>query len=164
MENLTDKKMDAVREIIARHEKTKSSLIAILRDIQEKFSYLPEAAMKLVASEIGATPAEVFGAATFYSHFTLDPKGKHVIRVCDGTACHVKKAEDIIGTIEKELGLSAEKRTSDDMLFTLEIVACLGACGIAPVVVIGDQVHGSMNPQKIQELIAKIREGEKNGK
>ena len=154
-----------VKEIIKRHENSKSNLIAMLRDIQEEFSYLPEEAVEMVARAVGASVGEVFGAATFYSHFTLDPKGKHVIRVCDGTACHVKKSEDIIATIEKELGLRSDKKTSADGLFTLEIVACLGACGIAPVVVVGEQVHGSMNPQKVKDLISKIREEEsKNAK
>lgn len=156
--------MKKIDDILNRHERSKSNLIAILRDIQEEFSYLPTDAMEYVAKEIGATAGEVYGAATFYSHFTLDPKGKHVIRVCDGTACHVKKAEDIISAIEGELGLKSDKKTSADMMFTLEIVACLGACGIAPVVVADEQVHGSMNPQKVKELIAKIREEEKNAK
>ncbi len=88
--------------------------------------------MTYVATALGVSPGAVFGAATFYSHFTLEPKGKNVIRVCDGTACHVKKSEDLLKAIEKELGLSRKKKTSQDMLFTLETVACLGACGIAP--------------------------------
>jgi NADH-quinone oxidoreductase subunit E len=102
--------------------------------------------------------------ATFYSHFTLEPKGKYVIKVCDGTACHVRKSTDILTVLEKELGLNAKKKTSDDMLFTLETVACLGACGLAPVVVVNEEVHGAMTKEKTAALIKKIREEEqKNG-
>jgi NADH-quinone oxidoreductase subunit E len=102
----------------------------------------------------------VFGVATFYSHFTLEPKGKYVIQVCDGTACHVKKSEDIIKTLQTTLKLSESKKTSDDMLFTLETVACLGACGLAPVVVVNEDVYGSMNKDKVIDLISKIRREE----
>ena len=108
----------------------------------------------------GIPPGAVFGVATFYSHFTLEPKGKYLIKVCDGTACHVKKSTDIIKTIQQELGLNESKKTSDDLLFTLETVACLGACGLAPVIVINDEVHGSMNPEKAKELLNKIKEEE----
>ena len=135
-------------------------MIARLRDIQEKFSYLPEREMVRVAKELGVPTSAVFGAATFYSHFTFEPKGKYVIRVCDGTACHVKKSEDIIKTINEMLGLKSDKKTSDDHLFTLEIVACLGACGIAPVVVLGDKVHGNMDAAKVRQLITDIRNAE----
>jgi NADH-quinone oxidoreductase subunit E len=152
-------KTDVIKNILKRHENSQSNLIAILRDVQEEFSYLPEDVMTFIAKSLGITPAAVFGAATFYSHFTLEPKGKHVIRVCDGTACHVKKSEDIIKAIEKELGLTATKRTSADGLFTLEIVACLGACGLAPVVVINEAVHGSMTVAKTKELLAEFRKG-----
>jgi len=150
----------AVKNILERHERNQSNLIAILRDVQEEFSYLPQEAMEIIAKDLGISPAQVYGCATFYSHFTLEPKGKYVIRVCDGTACHVKRAEDIIKTIEKSLGLVEGKRTSADLLFTLEIVACLGACGLAPVVVVNDEVHGSMNVQKTKDLIESIRKKE----
>jgi NADH-quinone oxidoreductase subunit E len=153
-------KLDKVNEILKKHENSKSNLIAILRDVQEAFSYIPEEAIEYIAKTLSLPPAHVFGAATFYSHFTLYPKGKYVVRVCDGTACHVKKAEDLINTIKKELGLKDGERTSADGLFTLEVVACLGACGLAPVVVIGEEVHGEMTVQKVKELLQNIRKGE----
>jgi NADH-quinone oxidoreductase subunit E len=96
--------------------------------------------------------------ATFYSHFTLEPKGKYVIKVCDGTACHVRKSTEIIKILYSELGLSEKKKTSDDMLFTLETVACLGVCGLAPVIVVNEDVYGAMTKEKTIELIKKIRE------
>jgi len=160
MKNDFGTKFEMVCDILDRYERNPSNLIAVLQEIQEAYSYLPEDIMTYVATALGISPSAVFGVATFYSHFTLDPKGKYVIRVCDGTACHVKKSEEIINTLEKELGLSKIKKTSSDMLFTLETVACLGACGIAPVVVINEEVHGSMNPGKVKELIEKIRKEE----
>ncbi|HRR36556.1 MAG TPA: NAD(P)H-dependent oxidoreductase subunit E, partial [Clostridia bacterium] len=138
-----------------------NKLIAILQEIQEEYKYLPEDIMTYIATALGISPGVVFGVATFYSHFALEPKGKYVIKVCDGTACHVRKSKDILQTLEKELGLSGKKKTSDDMLFTLETVACLGACGLAPVVVVNDEVHGSMTKEKTIELISRIREQER---
>ena len=116
--------------------------------------------MTYVATALEISPSSVFGVATFYSHFTLEPKGKYVVKVCDGTACHVKKSLDIIKTLENELGLNESKKTSDDLMFTLETVACLGACGLAPVVVVNEDVYGSMNIEKTRELIDGIRKEE----
>ena len=153
-------KIDSVRAILEKYGRDPHRLITILQEIQSAYSYLPEDVMTYVANALGITPGSVFGVATFYSHFTLEPKGKYVIRVCDGTACHVKKSGDIIKVLGDELGLSEKKKTSDDMLFTLETVACLGACGLAPVIVVNDDVHGGMTKEKTIELINKIREEE----
>ena len=153
-------KFETVCAVLDKHKRDSHSLIAILQEIQSAYSYLPEDVMNYVAIALGITPGTVFGVATFYSHFTLVPKGKYVIKVCDGTACHVRKSTDIIETLQKELELSDKKQTSDDMLFTLETVACLGACGLAPVIVVNDDVHGAMTKEKTVELIRKIREEE----
>ena len=153
-------KFESVCAILEKYDCNPHRLITILQEIQAKYSYLPEDVMTYVAMALGITPGSVFGVATFYSHFTLEPKGKYVIKVCDGTACHVRKSTDIIRTLENELGLSEKKKTSDDMLFTLETVACLGACGLAPVVVVNEDVHGAMTKEKTIELIKNIREGE----
>jgi NADH-quinone oxidoreductase subunit E len=150
-------KFEIVCDVLDRYERKPSNLIAILQEIQETYSYLPEDIMTYVATALEISPGEVFGVATFYTHFTLEPKGRYVIKVCDGTACHVKKSEEIIKTLKNELGLSESKKTSDDMLFTLEIVACVGACGIAPVIVINEDVYGAMNAEKTKSLIEKIR-------
>jgi len=153
--------LDAVREIIKQFPQRKASdLIAILQAVQEEYSYLPEEAMIYVAAALGLPPGKVFGVATFYAHFTLEPKGKYVIKVCDGTACHVKKSGDIIKMLESELGLGGDKITSDDMLFTMQAVACVGACGIAPVVLVNEDVYGSTDVDKMKELIMKIKEEE----
>ena len=153
-------KFENVCAVLEKYDSNPHRLITILQEIQAAYSYLPEDVMTYVAMALGITPGTVFGVATFYSHFTLEPKGRYVIKVCDGTACHVRKSTDIIKTLEKELGLSDKKKTSDDMMFTLETVACLGACGLAPVVVVNEDVYGSMTKEKTTELIAKIREEE----
>jgi NADH-quinone oxidoreductase subunit E len=153
-------KFENVCAILDKHKRNPHMLITILQEIQSAYSYLPEDVMNYVATALGITPGTVFGVATFYSHFTLEPKGKYVIKVCDGTACHVRKSTDIIKTLQKELGLSDDKHTSDDMLFTLETVACLGACGLAPVIVVNEDVHGAMTKEKTVDLVKKIREEE----
>ena len=160
MANSLSTKFDHVCDILDKHKRNPHKLIPILQEIQEEYSYLPEDIMTYISTALGISPSSVYGVATFYSHFTLEPKGKYVIKVCDGTACHVKKSEDIIKYLEAELGLGGKKKTSDDMLFTLETVACLGACGIAPVVVVNEEVHGAMNKEKTTELLAKIKEKE----
>ena len=153
-------KFEQVCSILDKYECDPHHLIAILQEIQHTYSYLPEDILTYVSTALRITPGAVFGVATFYAHFTLEPKGKYVIKVCDGTACHVKKSEGIIKTLQTQLGLPSGKRTTDDLLFTLEIVACLGACGIAPIVTVNDEVHGSMTKEKTVELITKIREEE----
>jgi len=153
-------KFDNVCEILDRYQRDPHKLIPILQDIQEEYSYLPEDIMTFVSTALGISSSQVYGVATFFAHFTLQPKGKYIIRVCDGTACHVKKSENIIKALETELGLSPAKKTSDDLLFTLETVACLGACGLAPAVVINDKVHGLMTPESTLALIKEIKETE----
>jgi len=153
-------KFELVCDVLDRYERKPDSLIAVLHEVQEIYSYLPEDIMTYVATALEISPGTVFGVATFYSHFTLEPKGKNVIRVCDGTACHVRKSGGIIQTIEKELCLTGNRKTSDDGLFTLETVACLGVCGLAPVVVVNEEVHGSMTAEKTIALIQQIREEE----
>ena len=159
--NDVSSKFDKVCKILDKHERKSFKLIAILQEIQEMYTYLPEDVMAYVAEELDVPPASVYGVATFYAHFTLEPKGKYVIKICDGTACHVKKSETIIKVLERELGLNSKKNTTDDRLFTLETVACLGACGLAPVVVINDEVHGAMNEEKTLAMLNKVREEEK---
>jgi NADH-quinone oxidoreductase subunit E len=144
-----------------KYDHNANKLIPILQEIQEEYKYLPEDIMTFVATALKITPGQVFGVATFYSHFTLEPKGKYLIKVCDGTACHVRKSTDILKTLRKELNLTEKEKTSPDQMFTLETVACLGACGLAPVVVVNDEVHGSMTKEKVLDLVNTIREGEK---
>jgi len=151
-------KFESVCAVLDKYECNPHMLVAILQEIQSAYNYLPEDVMTYVATALGITPGTVFGVATFYSHFTLEPKGKYVIRVCDGTACHVRRSTRILKTLESELGLSKGKRTTDDMLFTVETVACLGACGLAPVIVVNEDVHGAMTTDKTVALIKELRE------
>jgi len=152
----TERKFMKVLEIIEKHEHNPAKLIPILQEVQEEYRYLPEEVMTFLATSLGLSPAKVYGVATFFSHFALKPKGKHIIKVCDGTACHVKRSQDIIDVIYQRLGLTAKKNTTEDMLFTLEVVSCLGACGLAPVVVIDEEVHGQMTAASTLALINEI--------
>jgi len=146
--------------ILERYQKKPSAIISILRDIQGEYRYLPREVFPYVARELKMSEATVFSVATFYENFSLEPKGKHIIKVCDGTACHVRKSVPILEALRKELSLSEKKRTTDDMLFTLETVACLGACGLSPVVTVDDRVYGSMTPEKAIALLTELRKEE----
>lgn len=150
------RKFEKVCEIIERYHGDSSKLVPILQAVQEEYRYLPEDVMYYVATSLGIPSAQVYGVATFYSHFALTPKGKYVIKVCDGTACHVKKSIPILEALLKKLKLTPEKMTTPDMLFTVETVSCLGACGLAPVLVINEDVHGLMTPESTIALITEI--------
>lgn len=138
-----------------------SKLIPILQQVQDVYRYLPEDVMRHIAGKLHISPAKVFGVATFFAHFAITPKGKHIVKVCNGTACHVKGASPIITAVKNKLKLTGNKETTDDGLFTLECVSCLGACGLAPVMVIDDTVHGQMTPDKVNKLIDEILVAEK---
>ena len=144
-------------EIIEHYGRTAASLIPIMQDIQGVYRYLPEELLTYVAEQIGVTEAKAFSVATFYENFSFDAKGKYVIKVCDGTACHVRKSIPVLEELYKKLGLSKTKKTTDDMMFTVETVSCLGACGLAPAVMVNDEVHPKMTPEKAVELLNKLR-------
>lgn len=150
-------RLAAVNEILERNNYDQSRLIPILQQVQEVFKYLPKDAITYVAESLDLPVAHVYGVATFYAHFTLNPKGKHIIRICDGTACHVKKSTGICEKLYEKLGLSDDNRTSSDLMFTVDIVYCLGACGLAPVMVVDDVVYGQATPELAAELVDKIR-------
>ena len=139
-------------EIIAFYGKKPASLIPIMQDIQGVYRYLPEELLTYVA--------KAFSVATFYENFSFDAKGKYVIKVCDGTACHVRKSIPVLEELYKKLGLSKTKKTTDDMMFTVETVSCLGACGLAPTMMVNVEVYPRMTPEKADELIDKLRGGE----
>lgn len=124
------------------------------------YRYLPGELLTYVAEQIGVTEAKAFSVATFYENFSFDAKGKYVIKVCDGTACHVRKSIPVLEELYKKLGLSRTKKTTDDMMFTVETVSCLGACGLAPTMMVNEDVHPRMTPEKADELIDKLRGGE----
>ncbi len=149
-------KFDRVCQILEDNKRDKAKLIPILQAVQEVYRYLPEEILAFIASSLNISPARVYGVATFFSHFTLKPKGKHIIKVCDGTACHVKKSTLLIDAIKTKLKLAANETTTKDMLFTVETVSCLGACGLAPVMVVDNNVHGQVTPEKVSKIIDDI--------
>lgn len=151
---------DKMDEIVDIHGAKPSSLIPIIQDIQTEYRYLPAELLSYVAEKIGITEAKAFSVATFYENFSFEPKGKYVIKVCDGTACHVRKSIPILERIQSDLGLTDKKITTDDMLFTVETVSCLGACGLAPVMTINDKVYPAMTQDKATQLIYELKEEE----
>lgn len=151
---------EKVNEIIAQHKGEKSELISILQKVQEEYRYLPEEILTYIATALDMSPATVYGVATFYAQFSLDPLGKYVIRVCDGTACHVRGSQSVLDAIRKKVGLADGQKTTKDLGFTVETVSCLGACGLAPVVMINDEVYGSMTPEAITEIIDTLQKRE----
>ena len=144
-------------EIIAFYGKKPASLIPIMQDIQAEYRYLPGELLTYVAEQIGVKEAKAYSVATFYENFSFEPKGKYVIKVCDGTACHVRKSQPVKDAIVKELGLADGKCTTDDMMFTVETVSCLGACGLAPTLMVNEDVHPKMSPEKVIELLEELR-------
>lgn len=146
-------KFEAVCAILDRYGRQPAKLIPILQAVQDQYRYLPEEVLNYVATALGIPPARVFGVATFYAYFALEPKGKHVIRLCDGTACHVKNSIPILDALRAKLKVSEKQKTTPDMLFTVETVACLGACGLAPVVMVNNEVHSRMTPASAVKLV-----------
>ena len=143
-----------IDKILEKYEYKKSYLIAMLQSVQELYKYLPEEAMTYIGEKVDdLSPATVYGVATFYAQFSLEPKGKYEIKVCDGTACHVRGSMPVLNAIRNKLDLKEGKLTSDDGLFSLETVSCLGACGLAPVVMINEKVHPQMTSDAISIIV-----------
>ena len=144
-------------EIIARYGREAKVLIPVMQDIQAEYRYLPPELLTYVAKEIGITESKAYSVATFYENFSFEAKGKYVIKICDGTACHVRHSTPVLEALWKELGLSKKKHTTDDMMFTVETVSCLGACGLAPAMMVNEKVYGAMDPEKAVALIHELR-------
>lgn len=157
LEKADKQKVDITLE---KYHYDKSYIIAIMQDVQKEYHYLPKEILAYVAKHIHVSDAKIYGVATFYENFSLKPKGKYVIKVCNGTACHVRNSIPILEEFRKQLQVTAESPTTKDRLFTVETVSCLGACGLAPVCTVNDQVHPSMTPEKVTDIIQKIKEAE----
>lgn len=151
MSTQTNESLDLskVDSIVKDYGYKRQNLIAILQKVQENFRYLPEDALTRIAVQMKLSPATVYGVATFYSQFSLDPKGKYEMKICDGTACHVRGSIPVLNAIKSRLKLEDGQKTTADKMFTIETVSCLGACGLAPVVVINDKVYPQMTPDVI---------------
>ena len=145
-------------EILSKYPAQERSLIPIIHDLQEAYNYVPLELLPYVAKHIGITETKAYSVASFYERFSFEPKGKYIIRVCDGTACHVRNSLPVLERLRSELGLSPQKKTTDDMLFTVETVSCLGACSLAPALMVNEHVHPAMTPDKATAMIAELRE------
>lgn len=152
----TLRRFERVLEIVDQNGRNASRLIPILQAVQTEYRYLPEEILTFIATSLGISPARVFGVATFYSLFTLKPKGKYLVRICDGTACHVKGSMNLYETLCKKLNLKDGADSTPDMLFTVETVNCLGACGLAPAMVVNDEVFGQLTPERVDAIIDEI--------
>jgi NADH-quinone oxidoreductase subunit E len=133
------------------------SIIGVLQAAQEHYRYLPREMFFYVARKLGVSVSRVYSVATFYENFSLEPKGKYLIKVCDGTACHVRKSQPVLERLRKELELTAKRKSTDDLLFTVETVSCLGACGLAPVLTVNDKVYPSITPDKAAALLEELK-------
>jgi NADH-quinone oxidoreductase subunit E len=145
---------ERLNEILSFYQGEEDELIPILQQVQQVFGYLPELAMKKIAKFLKLPESTVFGVGTFYAQFKLIPTGKNIIRVCRGTACHVRGSAQILGEMENQLGISAGE-TTPDLKYSLETIACFGSCALAPVVVINNKVHGRMTTTKVGEILDK---------
>ena len=144
-----------IASILSTYEKQRGNLIPILQMIQEKIAYLPPETLKMVAEHLGILECEVYGVATFYNQFRFHPPGKHPIKVCLGTACHVRAGDIILENFERKPEIS-EGETTLDREFSIERVACVGCCALAPVAIIGETLHGNMAPSKVEGLLMRI--------
>ncbi len=143
--------------LIERYRGKEGVLIPLLQDVQDMYGYVPEEAVKKISKELSIYPVKAYEVLTFYSQFHLRPRGRHTIKVCQGTACHVMGGREILNYFSEKLGVNTGGTTSDGM-FSLERVACLGCCGIAPVVVIDDKFYGRVTVKKIDKILHKYRE------
>ena len=149
--------LSLLEPVLAKYKDTKGSLITILQKAQDIYGYLPTDVIYHVAEQTGNTPAKVMGVATFYTQFRLQPVGKYLIMLCQGTACHVNGSERIESAICEELGIK-DGETTEDGLFTLKCVACLGCCSLSPVMMINDETYGSLTPEKTISILNELRQ------
>jgi len=151
---------EQIDEILQKYNCNKTKVIAIMQEVQAIYRYLPQATLQYVADKVGISLAKIYGIATFYGNFAVQAKGKYVIKVCRGTACHVKHSENVLNKLYDILNLNEDKTTTDDGLFSIEIVNCLGACSLSPVVMVNEDVYAQMNEEKCVEMIENIRKNE----
>lgn len=148
--------LEPLKAVLAKHEYEEGALIPVLQETQEVYGYLPREAVMAIAKQLRLSPAQVYAVATFYAQFYITPRGRHIVRCCEGTACHVRGSEQIITVLEKELGVEAGE-TTPDLEFTLETVACIGACGLAPTIVVDEETYGKMTIDKVRKLVKSLK-------
>ena len=147
---------EKLQEIFSQHNRTRDSLIPILQDVQGELGYLPPEAMDAAAKHCRVSPVELYGVATFYAQFKFTPVGKHRIMICQGTACHVMGGGRVLEEVQNQLNVQTGE-TTEDMMFTLETVACIGACALAPAMVVNKDTHGKVKPEQVAEIIDETR-------
>ena len=153
-EEETKAKEEALQRLFAEYRGVKGALIPLLQGAQEIYGYLPKEVMQKISEELKIPFSKTFGVATFYAQFHLKPRGRNIIRVCLGTACHVRGGAKVFGAIKEHLGVD-DGETTEDLRYTLETVACLGACGLAPCMMVNDDTHGRLTPDRSTEMLAK---------
>ncbi|HEY8540843.1 MAG TPA: NADH-quinone oxidoreductase subunit NuoE [Pseudothermotoga sp.] len=156
-----ERNFEKVEEILQKHGYKKENLIRILLDVQKQYRYLPEDVINYIGVALQIPPAKIFGVGTFYAQFSLKPKGKYTILLCDGTACHMEGSTALLKAIEEKLNIKPGEVTKD-LMFSVDQVGCLGACALAPAMVINEEVYGNLTPEKVKQIIEKIKEGEKD--
>ena len=160
MDTMNEAMLQRAGEIIDSYHCRRESIIAIMQDIQAEYKYLSQDVLELIAEKLEIGVAKVYSVATFYENFSLEAKGKYIVKVCNGTACHVRKSQPIYDGLREFLQLTGKQKTSADQLFTLETVACLGACSLAPAMTVNDEVHAKMTPESAIALLEDIRRKE----
>lgn len=153
--------LSLIQSLIDKYRTKKGNLIPLLQGTQEIFGYVPRVAFEKISDETDNVLSDMYGVATFYSQFRLSPVGKHIVKVCHGTACHVQSAPELTDELEDILKIK-DGETTKDMLFTLESVACLGCCSLAPVIMIGDETYGKLDRKKTGKIVKQIIRAEKN--
>ena len=146
--------MGRVREIVSEYSEKRWSLIPLVQKLQDEMGYIPPESIPVIAGALGLFPSEVQGVISFYAQLYNEPRGKNVVRVCRGTACHVRGGKTILKLVKQELSID-EGETTEDMEYTLETVACIGVCALAPTMVVSNRVYGNMNPKKLRQLFKK---------
>jgi NADH-quinone oxidoreductase E subunit len=148
---------DKVKELIERYGRKKTALMPILHDVQEHYGYIPQTAQDLIAAELNIPLTDVYGLITFYARFSLVPQGKNRVSICMGTACYVKGAEKVLHAVKKSLGINSGE-TTEDGLFSIDETYCIGACGLAPVMTVNENVYGKMTSEQVEEVLSKYRD------
>lgn len=157
-EGVRDIRYVTLEKTLKKYRQSTGKIIPVLQEIQDIFGYIPEDAIRETSRELGIPSSEIYGVVTFYGQFHLQARGKNIIRVCTGTACHVQGGGKVLEAITNCLGLTDGKLTTDNMMFTLEPVACLGACGMAPVMMVNEDAYGRLTPEEVPEILARYEE------
>ena len=155
VEKSSEKAWEQLAVLLDKYRGTKGSVIPVLQQAQEIFGYLPKDVLVHISKEIDVPISQIYGVVTFYAQFHLAPRGENIIRSCQGTACHVRGAKAVLVSIKEKLGLKDGQATTPDLKFTLETVACIGACGLAPVFMVNDDTHGRLTPESVGPILDK---------